>query len=168
MVQTVSHPRWHGVVLEVPNAGGAAMDDGYGGDNDYPHYDTEVFRYSPDTGIRQLTRQDYEPDDAQLGGLSAGRVIWAGVRLPAEGELPLVGPGTVNGSIWNQRDAWREIYARTTPVSSEDFVKSALQGFAVLCGIAIDLNLSDNDFNKNGKIDLGDIAYCPSESGGLR
>ena len=154
---------------EVPDAGGTRqwMMDMLG-DDDYPWYDTEVFRYSPDTGIQQLTRQDYEPDDAQLGGLNAGRVIWAGLRLPAGSELPLDGPGTVSGSTWNQRDAWREIYARVTPVSSEDFVKSALRSFAVLCGIAIDLNLIDNDFNKNGTIDLGDITYALQRAGGLR
>jgi hypothetical protein len=145
----------------VPDAGGAKQwSIGMLGDDAYPYYDTEIFRYSPDTGIQQLTRSGYEPDDAQLEGLRNGRVIWTGLRLPARNELPLIGPVIVGGSVWSQRDSRREIYARDTPVSFEDFSKSAIRGLSILYGKNIDPELSENDFNKNGKLDLGDIIYA--------
>ena len=138
------------------------------GDAVSPYYDTEIFRYSPDTGTRQITRSNYDPDDAQLEEVSKGRVIWAGLRLPAESELPDVGPNTVSGSIWSQRDSFREIYARNMPVSCEDFLRSALQGLPALVGKPGDPGLSENDFNENGVFDLEDIAYALQRASGLR
>jgi len=169
------HARWW--FWTVPDAGGAKhWTTGMLDDDAFPYYDAEIFRYSPDTGIQKLTRRDPEPvdaeldepDDAQLEGLSNGRVIWTGLRLPARNELPQIGPIIVSGSIWIQRDSWREIYARNIPVSFEDFSKSAIRGLSILYGKNIDPALSENDFNKNGKLDLGDIIYAFQKASGSR
>ncbi len=154
---------------KVPAAGGdRRWETGTFGIDGDSYHDTEIFRYSPDTGTLRLTRNTFEPDDARLEGFSHGRVIWSGLRLPSRGELPVEGTGTKTGSTWGERDSWREIYAREMAVSSEDFLKSAIRGLQVLTGENIDLNLGEHDFNTSGRIDLDDLIHALQRASGLK
>lgn len=137
------------------------------------HYENWI--YDPGTGQATMILTASDPDAPASGfQFQGGRVLWVDTAqglmcFNGAASIKLADKDTFFDPVLNNGWAvWREIYARVTPVSSEDFVQSALLGFAVLCGIAIDLNLIDNDFNKNGTIDLGDIAYALQRAGGLR